>query len=173
VERWEEDALRVDRAWVLPHAWRCRGLITAAEGDHLRAEPLVEEAIVHHRHVGDPYGRARAELALGVIRRRARKKRAAREAIECSLETFEQLGAVTWIETARGELGRIGGRARQDELTAIERRVALLVAEGRTNREVADTLFLAERTVASHLTHIYAKLGVQSRTQLARKVQTF
>ena len=46
-------------------------------------------------------------------------------------------------------------------------------AEGRTNREVAAALFLGERTVASHLTHIYAKLGVRSRTELARKVQTF
>jgi DNA-binding CsgD family transcriptional regulator len=58
-------------------------------------------------------------------------------------------------------------------LTAAERRVATLVAEGRTNREVADTLFLGERTVSSHLTHIYAKLGVRSRTELVSKVQTF
>jgi DNA-binding CsgD family transcriptional regulator len=68
-------------------------------------------------------------------------------------------------------------------LTAAERRVAVLVAEGRTNREVAAALFLGERTVASHLTHIYTKLGVRSRTELAlrlsdeeaspSKVQTF
>ena len=58
-------------------------------------------------------------------------------------------------------------------MTPAERRVAILVAEGRTNREVAAALFLGERTVASHLTHIYAKLGVRSRTELARKVQTF
>ena len=67
----------------------------------------------------------------------------------------------------------IGGRTREEGLTAAERRVAALVAEGRTNREVAAALFLGERTVASHLTHIYAKLGVRSRTELARKVQTF
>jgi DNA-binding CsgD family transcriptional regulator len=48
-----------------------------------------------------------------------------------------------------------------------------LVAEGRTNQEVAAALFLSERTVASHLTHVYSKLGVRSRTELARKVQTF
>jgi len=53
-------------------------------------------------------------------------------------------------------------------LTPAERRVAALVAEGRTNREVAAALFLGERTVASHLTHIYAKLGIRSRTELAR-----
>ena len=82
---------------------------------------------------------------------------------------FEQLGAATWVEKARQELGSIGGRTREEGLTAAERRVAVLVAEGRTNREVAGALFLGERTVASHLTHIYAKLGVRSRTELARR----
>ena len=70
----------------------------------------------------------------------------------------------------RGELGAIGGRTRSDGLTPAEPRVADLVAEGRTNAEVAATLFLAERTVASHLTHVYAKLGVRSRTELARRL---
>jgi DNA-binding CsgD family transcriptional regulator len=51
-----------------------------------------------------------------------------------------------------------------------ERRVAELVSEGRTNREIAAALFVTERTVASHLTHVYAKLGVRSRTELARFV---
>ena len=63
----------------------------------------------------------------------------------------------------------MGARARKG-LTAAERRVAVLVAEGRTNREVAAALFLSERTVAGHLTHIYAKLGVRSRTELARRL---
>jgi DNA-binding CsgD family transcriptional regulator len=74
------------------------------------------------------------------------------------------------VEKARGDLGRIGGRKRQEGLTAAERRVASLVAEGRTNREVAAALFLTERTVASHLTHVYAKLGIRSRTELARRL---
>jgi DNA-binding CsgD family transcriptional regulator len=55
-------------------------------------------------------------------------------------------------------------------LTAAERRVAVLVAAGRTNREVAAQLFLGERTVAGHLTRIYTKLGVRSRTELARRL---
>ena len=86
---------------------------------------------------------------------------------------FEELGAAGWAEKARAELGRIGGRTRVEGLTPAERRVAALVAEGRTNREVAAALFLAERTVASHLSHVYAKLGVRSRTELARKLPTF
>lgn len=54
-------------------------------------------------------------------------------------------------------------------LSPSERRVAGLVAEGRTNREIAVALFLGEATVASHLHHIYAKLGIRSRTELARR----
>ena len=73
-------------------------------------------------------------------------------------------------EKARSELGQIGGRTRQEGLTSAEQRVAALVAEGRTNREVAAALFLAEPTVSSHLSHVYAKLGVRSRTELANKL---
>jgi DNA-binding CsgD family transcriptional regulator len=179
---WEEDAVRVGREWVLAHVARCRGLIAAAGGSVEQAVALLERAVASHDEVGDPYGRARALLALGILRRRARQKRVARETIEAALDGFEQLGAAIWIDKARAELGRIGGRAREDGLTAAERRVALLVAEGRTNQEAAAALFLSERTVASHLTSIYAKLGVRSRTELARrladerdsrKVQTF
>ena len=74
------------------------------------------------------------------------------------------------VKRTIAELGSIGGRKREEGLTAAERRVAALVAEGRTNQEVAAALFLGERTVASHLTHIYAKLGVRSRTELARRL---
>jgi DNA-binding CsgD family transcriptional regulator len=75
---------------------------------------------------------------------------------------------VIWTRRARAELGRIGGRTREEGLTAAERRVASLVADGRTNREVAAALSLGERTVETHLTHVYAKLGVRTRTELAR-----
>jgi DNA-binding CsgD family transcriptional regulator len=88
--------------------------------------------------------------------------------MEAALEGFEDCGAAGWAETARAELGTIGGRTRIEGLTPAERRVAVLVAEGHTNREVAAALFLTERTIASHLTHIYAKLGIRSRTELAR-----
>jgi DNA-binding CsgD family transcriptional regulator len=170
---WEEDAARVVREWVLAHVTRCRGLVAAARGDVEHAVDLLAQAVTEHEAVGDPFGRARALLVLGAIRRRARQKRPAREAIEAALEGFEAIGASGWAAKTHAELGSIGGRTRTDGLTAAERRVADLVAEGRTNREVAAALFLGERTVASHLTHIYAKLGLRSRTELARKVQTF
>lgn len=156
---------------MLASVTRCRGLVAAARGDVEQALSLLEQAVTQHEAVGDPFGRTRTLLALGAVRRRARQKRAAREAIEAALVGFEELGAATWTKKARAELGRVGGRTRIEGLTPAERRVADLVAEGRTNREVAATLFLGERTVASHLTRIYAKLGVRSRTGLARRLQ--
>jgi DNA-binding CsgD family transcriptional regulator len=170
VDVWEADAARVAREWILAQVARCHGLVAAAEGDVPRASSLLEQAVRQHEDVGDPFAKARALLGLGVVRRRARKKRDAREAIQAALDGFEQLGAANWAEKARGELGRIGGRRREEGLTPAERRVAVLVAEGRTNREVAAALFLTERTVASHLSHVYAKLGVRSRTELAREL---
>jgi DNA-binding CsgD family transcriptional regulator len=171
LDAWEADATRLGREWVLAHVTRCRGFVAAAHADVEQAQRLLEEAVAQHEAVGDPFGRARALLALGVVRRRARQKRAAREAIEAALAGFEELGAAIWVKKARGELGRVGGRMRVEGLTPAERRVADLVAKGRTNREVATSLFLGERTVASHLTRIYAKLGVRSRTELARRLR--
>jgi DNA-binding CsgD family transcriptional regulator len=147
--------------------------VAAARGDIDHALALLAQAVGEHEAVGDPFGKARALLALGTIRRRALQKRPARDAIEAALEDFERIGATGWAAKARGELGRIGGRSREEGLSAAERRVARLVAEGRTNREVAAALFLDERTVASHLTHIYAKLGVRSRTELARRIGAY
>jgi DNA-binding CsgD family transcriptional regulator len=170
LDAWEADALRVDRPYVLAQAKRCRGLVAAARGDLDRAIVDLEEAVVEHETLGDPFGHARALLALGALKRRSRQKRPAREAIEAALHEFEAIGAAVWAAKARAELGRLGGRKREEGLTAAEQRVADLVVEGRTNREIAASLFLAERTVASHLTHVYAKLGVRSRTELAHRL---
>ncbi|HSB37602.1 MAG TPA: helix-turn-helix transcriptional regulator, partial [Gaiellaceae bacterium] len=172
LDTWEADATRLGLEWVLAHAARCRGLAAAALGDVEQALDLLAQAVARHEAVGDPFGRARALLALGALRRRARQKRAARDAIEAAAEAFEAIGAAGWAARARTERGRIGGRAREQGLTAAERRVAALVAEGRTNREVAAALFLGERTVETHLSHVYAKLGVRSRAELARTYRT-
>lgn len=173
LERWERDAVRTGNDFVLARVTGCRGLVAASRGAVTESVTLLTDAVAQHETLCETFGRARAQLSLGAVLRRVRQRRAAREAIEAALEGFEELGAATWVERAREELGRISGRTREGALTAAERRVAALVAEGRTNHEVATTLFLAERTVASHLTRIYAKLGVRSRTELASKVQTF
>jgi DNA-binding CsgD family transcriptional regulator len=167
LDAWERERKPRDRR-IPAHVTRCRGLVAAARGDTAEAASLLEAAVSQHDRAADAFGRGRALLALGVVRRRRRQKRTAREAIEAALADFEELGAATWIEKARAELGRIGGRTRERGLTAAERRVAALVAAGRTNREVATALFLGERTVETHLTHVYAKLGIRSRAELAR-----
>jgi DNA-binding CsgD family transcriptional regulator len=165
---WDDAARRLDRLWVLAEVKRCRGLLAAARGELEVARSLFEEAVVEHRSAGDTLGLAQALLVLGAARRRSRQKRAARDAIAEALALFEECGAQLFAEKARAELGRIGGRTREEGLTPAEQRVAALVAEGRTNREVAAALVLGERTVETHLTHIYAKLGIRSRTELAR-----
>src|SRR5947208_3898886 len=100
-----------------------------------------------------------------------RRRKAARESLHQALTIFWERGAQLWAERARAELARIGGRsASSDELTPGERRIAELVAEGKTNREVAAILVVADRTVESALTQIYRKLDVRSRTELARRL---
>ena len=170
VADWETAAARLGRERVLAHAVRCRGLIAAARGDLPAALDLLEQAADRHDAVGDPFGRGRALLLLGIVRRRARHKRVARAALEAALAEFEELGAMSWVVVARAELGRIGGRERIEGLSPSELPVAKLVADGLTNREIASALFLSETTVATHLSHIYAKLGVRSRTELARQM---
>jgi DNA-binding CsgD family transcriptional regulator len=168
LDLWESDARTLGHRRAIAEVVRCRGLVAANSGDVPAAIALLEKAVAQHEDVGDPFGRARALFLLGLTRRRARQKRAAREAIETALAGFEAIGAAGWAGKARAELGSIGGRTREDGLTPAERRVAALVAEGRTNREVAAALFLGERTVETHLSHVYAKLGIRSRTELAR-----
>ncbi len=165
---WESAASRLERGRALAQGARSRGLLAATRGQVDESLALLDGAASAHEAVGDLLGRGRALLALGAVRRRMRQKRAAREAIAEALAIFDECGAALFAERARAELGRIGGRTREEGLTAAEQRVAALVAEGRTNREVAAALVLGERTVETHLTRIYAKLGVRSRTELAR-----
>jgi DNA-binding NarL/FixJ family response regulator len=105
------------------------------------------------------------------VRRQAQQRRAAREALELALANFEELGARLWAEKARAELARISGRrAASDELTETERRVTELAAQGRTNKEIAAELFMGVSTVEAHLSHVYRKLGIRSRTDLATRL---
>ena len=115
-----------------------------------------------------PFRRARELLLLGRILRQARRRSEARDALAAARASFEQLGAPTWAAQAEEELGRLGGRSPAGTtLTPSERRVAELVAEGMSNKEVAVRLVVTVRTVEAHLSKIYAKLGVRSRTELA------
>src|SRR5207245_1836132 len=119
-------------------ARRCRGLLSAATGDLESALETLEDAVALAAELPLPLERGRTLLALGQARRRAKQKRAAREALEAAHAAFVEFGAERWAERAAAELGRIGGRTRERwELTSTERRVAELVAQGHTNKEVA------------------------------------
>jgi DNA-binding CsgD family transcriptional regulator len=171
VDRLERQARALAEPWPLADAARSRALFAAATGDFEASFEAFACALAEHERVPMPFERARTLLALGVAQRRARRRAEARASLQQALGIFQELGTPVWAEKAHAELGRIGGRRRTEGLTPAERRVAELVAEGRANREVAAALFLSERTVASHLTHIYAKLGVRSRTELARRLR--
>jgi DNA-binding CsgD family transcriptional regulator len=170
VATWEERARRLDRAWALAILARGRGLLLAARGDLDGAFASFEEALREHERSTDPFQHARTLLALGRTQRRAKQRGAARATLVDALERFEQVGAPLWAEQARGELARVGGRSRSSgELTESESRIAALVAEGKSNREVAATLFLTVHSVETALTRIYRKLAVRSRAELARR----
>jgi DNA-binding CsgD family transcriptional regulator len=156
-------------AWAAAALLRCRGLL--APGD--AGDALLEEAADAFARAGAQFEAARTRLALGA-RRRVHRPSRAREPLTAALGVFEAGGAVPWAERARAELRSSGdatGPARPAgtaDLTPHELRVALMVAEGRTNPEVAAQLFVTRKTVEHHLSQVYRKLGLRSRTQLAR-----
>jgi len=123
--------------------------------------------MVLHDQRDIPFERARTLLAQGEAMRRFRQKAAARSALAAALAIFSALPAPAWIERTNAELARVGRRAAGAPLSATQQQVADLVASGRTNREVAETLFMSPHTVEAHLTAIYRSLGVRGRTELA------
>jgi DNA-binding CsgD family transcriptional regulator len=157
-------------SWALALAARCRALLSA--GAEAAAE--FEQALEIHSRVANPFHRARTELLYGEFLRRERRRTDAREQLRAGLDTFEQLRAEPWAERARAELRATGETARKrdastlSDLTPQELQIARLVGEGNSNKEVAAQLFLSPRTIDSHLRNVFSKLGITSRTQLAR-----
>ena len=150
---------------------RCRGLIAAGRDDLGTAVTMLEQSVADHEQVPMPFEQARTMLALGAVLRRSRRNRDARAVLRVALDTFTRLRTPVFAARTSQELARIGGRVGgQLELTATEARVADLVAAGSTNREVADSMVISVRTVESHLSHVYRKLDVRSRTELARRI---
>jgi DNA-binding CsgD family transcriptional regulator len=172
LEQFESRARELDRAWALAAAERCRGVLLAARGDLDGAAEALERALVVHERLELPFELARTLFVQGQVLRRRREKRAPREALEHALALFEQVGAPLWTTRAGSELARIGGRkpTPASQLTPTEQRVVRLAADGLSNKEIASALFVAVSTVERHLSHAYAKLGVHSRTQLARRL---
>jgi DNA-binding NarL/FixJ family response regulator len=131
------------------------------------AEEHLARALGEHAGVQQPFERGRTLLIAGTIHRRNKKKRSARELLQEALAVFEELGAPLWVSKARAEIARIGGRSVvEGELSDTERAVASLAAEGSTNQEIADRLFISAKTVESNLSRVYSKLQIRSRREL-------
>jgi DNA-binding NarL/FixJ family response regulator len=167
-EPWAENG-RAD--WARAVALHCRALLSEDEGE---AERLFRAALRVHAEAARPFEQARSELAYGEFLRRAGRRIEARAHLQAALDRFERLGAALWAERARVELRASGRTARKRDpstsadLTPQELQIARFVAEGLTNREVAAQLFLSPRTIDFHLRNVYRKLGISSRTALAR-----
>jgi len=133
----------------------------------------LEEAVARFAGIPNRYEEARTRLCLGELLRRRGKRAAAGVQLEAALRAFEEAGTEAWAERARSARALTGvpiygvQTSRLPALTPQERNVARLVAAGLTNRDVAERLFVTTNTVETHLRHIFEKLGVTSRTQLA------
>jgi DNA-binding CsgD family transcriptional regulator len=155
--------------WSLARALRCRGLLATDAGFSAH----FEQALRLHEQTPDTFEAARTRLAYGERLRRARNRVLAREQLRAAADVFERLDARPWADRARAELVATGEtRRRRDpdtvgELTPQEVQIALLLTGGKTTRETAATLFLSPKTVEYHLRHVYQKLGVHSRDELA------
>jgi DNA-binding CsgD family transcriptional regulator len=119
-----------------------------------------------------PFERSRLQLVLGSRLRRRKQILEARDLLRAAREGFDSLGAGPWAERAREELGAAGVPSRApaptvwSTLSAQELQVARMAAEGLSNRQIAERLYMSHRTVASHLYRIFPKLGIGSRAQL-------
>jgi DNA-binding CsgD family transcriptional regulator len=173
--------------WLVPYAAQAQASGWAwaqARAAHLgllladddRLEEAFAVAIGFHERAEQPFPRARTELVYGERLRRAGLRRQAREHLRAALETFERLGAAPWAEHAAAELRATGERVRRrsdpdtSQLTPQELQVALVVARGATNKEAAAQLYLSPKTIEKHLGSGYTKLGLRSRTELARVI---
>jgi DNA-binding CsgD family transcriptional regulator len=161
----------LDRRWALAVVARLHGLL--GQDDDLD-EHFGAALELHEQGAGSPFERARTELLYGERLRRAKRRVDAREHLRSAIELFDGLGAAPWSEQARREL-RASGESipRRDptvpeKLTPQELQIALQVAEGKTNRDVAAALFLSPKTVEFHLTRVYRKLNIHSRAELVR-----
>ncbi|WP_020660565.1 helix-turn-helix transcriptional regulator [Amycolatopsis benzoatilytica] len=147
-----------------------RGRLLGARNDHAGAAVAFEEAVELINALPLRYDQARIAFAYGQTLRRLGRRARADTQLVAARDGFASMGAATYVARCEREL-RAGGvhlpRSGADSLTPQEEAVARMVARGQSNREVAAELFLSVKTVQYHLTRIYAKLGIRSRTELA------
>jgi ATP/maltotriose-dependent transcriptional regulator MalT len=168
----EESARRTGLPWPAAIAARGRGL-AASTPDQANAAFAAAYDALQHGHA--PFDLARTRLCHGEVLRRLHRPTDARTHLEAALDGFEALGAEPWSQRASSELAATGKRrpphgARPVELTPQEAQVATAVASGLSNPEVAAALFVSRKTVEAHLSRVYRKLGVRSRTELTLRL---
>jgi DNA-binding CsgD family transcriptional regulator len=167
LEQFEARAAALDRRWALATSARCRGQLEAALGNREAATAAFARALEAHADVPMPIEKGRTLLAQGRFLRRAKQWAGARAALGEADTIFGSVGALEWQRRADEELKRVGGRrVTADRLSATEERIAVLVGEGRTNREIAEALYTSISAVESALTRAYVKVGVRSRAGL-------
>ena len=161
-----------ERRGLVPRDQRCRALTQPADADELLTHALAELD-----RTAEAFEQARTHLHLGENLRLTRRRRQSRVHLTEAEEAFTLIGATPWAARAQGELlasgERLGTRMHPQQtsdqaLTPQELRVALEVARGESNSQVAARLFLSAKTVEFHLGKTYRKLGVRSRGGLAQ-----
>ncbi len=152
---------------MLHHA---RGVVHLADGDADEATVELEAAVRAFDKLGFAPDAARATLACGRALMRSGHRTQAAERLADARKRFATIGAPLWEAQAVTEIERVSPGRSRGVLTRAEARVARLVVQGAKNREVAAALFMSVATVEAHLTRIYRKVGVRSRTELARLV---
>jgi DNA-binding CsgD family transcriptional regulator len=162
----EERAETLGRPSVLVAGARCRALHRAACGQVAAALEGLERVLVAQPPLPMPLENARTLIVKGQLQRRRKQKRAASESLRTALELCEEIGATLWADRARSELARLGRQPARDDLTATEARVAVLAASGLTNKEIAASAFLSQKTVEANLSRVYRKLRIRSRAEL-------
>ena len=146
-------------------------MVHAASARAPEALAAIEQALAWYDTSPMRFDRARTLLIAGQIHRRAKAKRMAHDALSEARREFTAFGAEAWARQAAAELARVNLRpAGPAALTETERRVAELAAAGRTNREAAQQLFLAVKTVEANLARVYRKLGITSRAELGARM---
>ncbi|HZZ96832.1 MAG TPA: LuxR family transcriptional regulator [Jatrophihabitantaceae bacterium] len=164
--RLEQRHARLPRPWTRLGLLRARVLIESAQGrDTERLIAELDDAIAGLDPGVLRFERARATLISGLAHRRARRKKAARDALLAAADAFAAIGAQGFAARARAEAERTGTRA-TTQLTSSELRVAELAVRGGTNREIAEALFISPKTVEANLARIYRKLDIGRRAEL-------
>jgi len=164
-DRLDELATELDHPWARTAVLRCRGLLRPHTPESV---PRLESAVQEYGRLGLLFDRARTMTLLGRVCSDQNQMEAGRGWLRGAADAFEELGGPGWGARPLAALANLeGSKTRDRQLTSGELRVARLVAAGQRNREVAEALSVTVKTVETHLSHIYTKLDVRSRTELA------